>query len=559
MTCVGTPWFAADNGYSEVITVPVDERGRWFARLDPTLTWSVWSVQSGKPQAEAETFTISDVRHGIRPGHQEPLQLLNRRERQRIVLQGTDAWPEITGLHVAAVEIGRHVLPATADGEGHLPPLPHIEACHITDGEGLLLAVAHAHHNPDGILLATLHPPRELGVRVVDEQQTALAGAEVHLDLSTDSRREGWLGLPGQLRLRLLGRTGDDGLLTVRVPAIVKDFVLCSDIKLLARKDGFMWTGGGIRAGGHIYSGREPLASPPDHILNITLLEGGWLKATPAGVREAELVASVPGMDSMSPRRVPMRFGKLGHARLPFQGHEPSGESIMALRSVGEDGTVCWSHLDGQRRRADLSSRRLRLQVVGPEGGPPHGARAVLRPLRTWLDLPLPLDAAGRATVDLGPGDWMVFVFDGHAASWRCLRASDGGRDAVDWSLRLTPLDRAAVTVVDPRGNPAAFGLLEFGLNSSGEVDADRGNPDERNELWNFAHRLLHHRRLDAQGRTDLPMLLPELQWELVVPRCRDLEPKAAQRRALANAAALVNQESLTLEAGNEHRLELDW
>lgn len=556
VTCVGTPWFRGERGDTEVVTVQVDARGRWIARLDPALTWSVWSTR-GSRQAGDDAFTISAVRDGVRPGHQAPLKLSTQRARQRLELEGASAWPELEGLHVGAVEIGRHLLPLTLDAQGRVPPLPPIDACHVVDRAGELLAIVEVERTAAAGLFAELLPPRDLGVRVVDEKGKVLAGADVYLDLGTGSTEEHWLRLSGRSRLRKLGRTADDGLVTVRVPARVEDFVLRSDIKLQARKDGFRWTGAGIRSGGQLHSGGVPMASPPDHILNVTLLDGGKLTVTPDGARDVTLVACVPGADWFSPQLVPIRLDEDGRARLPFRGHEPGGSSDMVLRTMADDGTVCWSRIEARGRRANLASRRLRLQVVDPERGPPHGARAVVRPFGTWLDLPLPLDAAGRAAVDLGPGDWMVFVCDGRNAVWRSLRADDG---VADWSLELEPMARAAVEVFDSRGRPAAFGRLMFGLSASGKADEARGSLEERQVLSGFATRLMQGCRLDSQGRTDLPILLPELEWQLSGARCPNLENQAQRRAAGAGglaAVAVAIRNALVLVPGEEHQLQL--
>jgi hypothetical protein len=283
-------------------------------------------------------------------------------------------------------------------------------------------------------------------------------------------------------------------------------------VHLQVRAAGHAWTRAGIA--GPPYAGGEGLQVPADQVLPVALPPGMPLRVEPA--QRCALLVLAEQMAG------PLRTEQIMHVQADAQGRavlplrrEPAARDAWLVRALPDGQTTpVWTMpaFGDEGIQVDLRSRLVTVQVRDLRGGPPQGARAVVIPWtnRTLSDVPLLLDGAGRASIRLGAGGWLVLVAAGRTVAWRSLRPDDGDQA---WTLDLQPMPLATVRLVDPTGAPAAW--RSFPCSTTGSI-RERNVPEpEATTILGARMRALWPEASDAEGLLRFPILVSAWTWFL--------------------------------------------
>ncbi|MCR9246963.1 MAG: carboxypeptidase-like regulatory domain-containing protein [bacterium] len=148
----------------------------------------------------------------------------------------------------------------------------------------------------------------------------------------------------------------------------------------------------------------------------------------------------------------------------------------------------------------------LRLQIIDSKSGPAMGAQVICMPLGAdgpdaAQVTPAETDNVGRVVFPVIPGRWLVVAIQGGDLAYRAIdiRANHPAEE-----LRLEPMERARLRVVDDEGKPVAG--VTF-MASGGSWGGGRNDVEQAmNSLsYHLATWSLRRARTDEDGRAEIP------------------------------------------------------
>lgn len=241
------------------------------------------------------------------------------------------------------------------------------------------------------------------------------------------------------------------------VPAVSELLALSTTFVCQARAIGRAHGVGGV-AYGRCFDGnrenREPVAAGFE--LTITLPAMQSLRVQPPGAYAVAIVGRADGrLVRCAGGEGPLflRTDAGGVVDLPLG----VVDKVVRLARLQRDGEPpIWSVVTsgGLDSVVSAAAKQVRVAVTDAIGNPARGQHVVMIPWvgdRPGIEVPLPLDAAARASVRVTRGAWFFWCCNGVDAAWRVvdLAAAD-----VEVALALRPIARATLRFVDAAGTP---------------------------------------------------------------------------------------------------------
>lgn len=532
----------------DIIDAVTDARGRFRARLWPCALYRVWAL--GPAGADGRR-TVSEV-EWISAAGQCELRLAFDYAPQTIALAGIERWQDDGPFQVRWLIHGVELPtpPLAVDGEGNtpLPPLP-ATACsgEVLNGNGHVFETFTMNTRAPRAKV-TIDPPFEVPMRAIDANDKPVAGVEIWQRIRSAWSTGDLYGPypPTRFASRRLGSTDAEGRLTARVAAR-KDPTTDTGWQQLtfeARKAGFATSISGYRRNpfaGDTEIEREGLEALPFHMhprqpLRGILVDGSRICADAGlAITWEHQIKQVKNNSTMSETvSRTLRTDREGHFELDGLPQKLEGCRIVLLPDVtalaGFPESVHRTvppqpfglHGDqpdpGKQWKIDLgATHRLELQVLDDTGGPARGARVMAFSRATqlscdWTAPQAVLEGAGRLTLRLQAGKWLVFVRG--ATSMASLELDLEG--SAKHQLKLAPMPAMHGVVVDGDGKPIA----NAELNCHSSTYHSGNNHSELEPIASTLNwRWIDAVRTDAQGRfvcayLDMPNMYYEARFE---------------------------------------------
>ncbi|MCA8977119.1 MAG: hypothetical protein KDC98_20520 [Planctomycetes bacterium] len=523
----GTPCLTSAASPVDVVIGTTDRRGRTQVKLLPELCYVVWALgeadEAGSVQAaEPEGFFAAGAMLELRCA---------RATNRRLTIDGVDAWRDRGPLRYFALSPhpGTEIeLAMAADGSVELPPSPEFTLeVRTAAGEPLWGTRAGG--------AVSIPPPQSVHVRVLDEAGAPVTGALIRHRTAT---RHPWrldsAGRAVELRWRTVGVTGPDGRATVIVPYPTDPLRQPSaqEMILLASAPGRATVVGGIY-GKWIYADEERKKAIGDELpFTLSRVDPVTLRPglVPAGTRAQLLAVCKLRNGGNGYMHDPRTFVAVAGAdgELAFDGVPADVHSLqLSLLLAGGERPFVFPMMVGRTlppelRAADdgplplsVTDVGLQVRVTDETGGPARGAVLNLMPAVARSSLPresmfqMPIDAAGRCTVGVASGEWILVIVT--ATGYVADKVTVSGRRQ-ELPLQLSPLARMHVLLRDHQRKPVEGARLRL----AGSRTIASGDPVQAG-LELFTRRIRQRwqsLRSGADGALAIPFLpLENVAW----------------------------------------------
>jgi hypothetical protein len=522
----------------DVVAVTADAQGRFRAELLPTLEYSAWCIGAARADGRRQ---ISPAIEEVTAGTVCELRATSTATARKLRIDGVAPWAGVGPLSGRVLVVCGNTLalpvPIQADGTAELPPLPR-ENCwfDVLDAHGEVLQAFEVAAGNDDVPLR-LWPPVEVPCKVVDAQGKPVAGAVLRQQTAMGSLGDGYdlLGSRWRDEWRTLATTGADGAATLRVPAARNPFTPGDgelDLLFAAEKQGWLQSIGGWRSGGFF---RDCKGCEPDNAreLVFTLATkgglGGQLLLGPQQPLTAHRVALFGSQQlAISPGAV-MTFDRVCSATtdaegrfafpslppltdaqltvaplpgaLPVTGHA----STRAARVPGGFALGGIEMLSGTLPPVALDRLcNFTLQAVDKTDGPAANCRATMIPIVAGAlalgagNLHYRVDTAGRATIRVAPGRWLLFAtdFEGY-----CAKVLEFGNDDQELRIAMQPMATMAGKLQLPDGvdaTQARFAVRTYRSQGGGADNEVARLLQPR--LFHINDVLVHHVKIERDG-----------------------------------------------------------
>ncbi len=526
-------------------TTTTDARGRFKADVLPCASYSLWAVG---PEADAGRATSAIVHAAA--GALVELRATARRTNWRLTIEGLDAWQEAgpftIRLFADTVLLPGAPLAVAADGTVELPPLlPAIANFDLCDQAGEVLATLPVPTKEGG--KAKLLPPQTVPMRVFDNKGQPLAGATIEQHISRGWHQGSDFGpyRAGRVVRRRLGATDADGKLVVRVPSAKDPFRSSGyrQLYFLAKKPGHSASLSGFtdqlfldgkqvadkdrtELSFHLQAalpltarftsaGGRGLAGQPVAVRSNFRIEeatnGGWQG------QEATWLATTDADGRVTIADLPLNVGELSVVLLAPTADLGVPEPLRRSAPPLPLAPMRFSSRPDQEIMVDLSSyRTVQLRCCAADKSPARGATVLVLPelpqieCDAWTMQATP-DPAGRLSLPLPPGTWIVFMRD--AENMACERLVVE-RD-LEATLILAPMPTMRGRVVDKDGKPLGGAALDLVSMSVMGMGASRSPAEAIGNHLNW--RWLDAVRSDANGNFLAPFVpVPGASYEAI-------------------------------------------
>lgn len=537
----------------DVVSVTADDRGRFRADLVPQMGYSVWALG---PARDDGSCACSDIVTAAAGG------VLDLR-----ASAAQSPWPlRITGLADLPVQ-GPFMLrassragpahlaqvPVAADGAVVVPALPAGPVDLVladAQGDPVFAWSFGDGRAPDQQL--TLPPLREIPVRVVDEAGNGVAGVTIRARVDqvwtwgTDR-----FGAWSRSLWRPVAVSGEGGTAVARIPSEKDPYVDGErmDLVLMAAADGSAdspsgWlyrrfedglrvgadedaepapaaAAGGAQAGaGQKAAAEKAPAEPPREVRFIMRpdqpVQGRLVRGSQplAGARVSLTWIDRVRHNAKGTAWTHLRRSAVvatdAEGKFAVPGVRPDAHDLAAAALVDDQVLLLPDLQRDGATEIDLAlARDVALQVLDPRKGPARCAGGALLPLGDGGSriyeraVRFFTDGAGRCSIRVMPGDWVVLATDGE--NWVHERVGVADRDQ-QLELTMEPLALLRGIVRDPDDNPVADARLAFASSRS------RGSSDPYQRLLDTVSRRFNQVqvqavRSDAQGQFELRFL----------------------------------------------------
>lgn len=359
--------------------------------------------------------------------------------------------------------------------------------------------------------------PQPLSVRAVQDGKP-VAGVEVVRSFRIASSRSSLdcaRLLPTPAPRAAMGRTDERGELQLLVAwqnafAAVKSSTGYLDLQLDAIGADGVWGFSGINHMGQVISGEAAIPVPDDHVLPFAMAKPTTLLVVPPVAAEVTLFGKFGGAGWQHVRDegpLRLRVGADGIAKMPW----PRSDTPMRIARIDVDGEApAWAIVEpsAERHLIDVAATTTTITLHDAAGMPATNARLMLwphHPLRpgVQIEVPLLVDALGRAKVRIGRGRWVAAAIEGSSSA---VHFFEDGERPDDLTLRLAPASPGTLQFVDGQGRPCAGRTVHLAVVSyCTSLDwRTRFLGDLQQEWLGYPGRLF---ACDREGRVLLPLL----------------------------------------------------
>lgn len=516
VVCAGSPWLGEVEGPTDVVEAVTDTRGRFVVRLLGDRGYAVFATVAR--DAGTACSALAELTCGGVAG----LALRAPLPPTRLRTSGEEAWAELSPLRFEVAPIASRAPWVALDGERTLPAMPGPSFVRVLDRGGRELWTGVLREDETKLALPPIHT---LAVRVRDDAGP-VAGAELWQECARSYAGREWIVDSQRPEFRRAGITGADGLAELRMPVPVQDGKVQSIVTVQVRAPGRSVVYAGVQQQGPPYVGAASLAVPADQVLPVSVEPDLALAVEPPAVCSVLFVAEQMKMIQRCETHVRATCDDRGQGRVPLQLGPGTLRALARVDVAGEPPVWSVAVCDGTTVRVARTSRRIDVQVTGQGGGPPTGARCVVVPERrgmTLPDVPIALDAAGRGSIHVGPGRWIVLAATADHVAHEHLEEKDGDKAV---SLPLAAPPSAILQFVDAEGRPVSGAK---GTSISRSATGPRASwCDTILGHRAFAHWPERLATADADGRIHLPLPLHGTRCRVMIAgRSHDLEPGA--------------------------------
>lgn len=450
-----------------------DHRGIAVLRLLPG-DYSFHAVAA----AAGGTAAVSVVEEHLRGGGRRTLRLGPPRARQQVVVDGLAAWSKLGPLRVLVAAHAHNVQWREVPQEV-APSMPGIDLVMVVDRTGApLWGTNCSSRSPltvDGNTSSEAPPPIRLGIPVPQpltvravQDGKPVAGVEIvrSFPIASSNRWSDQMRLlPTPAPRAVLGRTDERGELQLLVAwqnafAAIKSSSGYLDLQLDAIGADGLWGFSGINQLGQVISGESAIPVPADHVLPFAMTAPTTLLVVPPVTAEVTLFgkcanAAWKSLRDEGPMR--LRVGDDGVASMPW----PRSDTPMRVARIEVEGKApAWAIVEPSEDRhlVDVAATTTTIEVRDAAGMPATNTRLVLwphHPLRAGVQIEVPLlvDAVGRAKVRIGRGRWVLAAIDGQK---HALHFFEDGERPANVALQLAPAIPGTLEFRDAKGQPCA-------------------------------------------------------------------------------------------------------
>ena len=449
LLCFGSPWCVDVDGVDDLVPATTDDRGMAIVRLLPGRSYTVAAAK-----AAGKTAAWSSVERDVLVAG--AVHAVRLHEGQRVetgTLAGLNLW-EAEGplvVEVSPVMSGSFFVPAK-----QYAALPVLRMRVLAADGGPIWQGRVKDAMANGI-----PAPESMAVRVQSVGGRAIAGAAIWQQVPARLRDSDWRAMPPTRGTwRLVGVADESGEATVRVALRDARGRVRSPLLLQARADGSVPCQAGIDSRGIPFEGHAKIDARKGHVLRFSMAPAQQLRITPPA-KYRVMVMGKGDHAAVAPIEEPMTVQTDGDGKAPLLLHKDSSYTRVAVIERKGHEPV-WALLEQGENACELNlaATTIDLSVQDRKGNPVRGAVVSMTPYNEVVGfpgfrVPLRMDAAGRKRLRLNDGaDWMFWSRQGDDIAWQVIPASPAG--ALDVVLKLQPMPRGKVRVVDANGAPAA-------------------------------------------------------------------------------------------------------